>query len=289
MTSSEAERTGESFHEPTSGYLDGKRRPLLKALGAGIALPLGSGVAAARSGNGSDSDGTADTGPSAGEIDPLYGFATPDADALSDDLSPDHTVELHTDMPENPESPDRPPFFHFEPSGISAETGDVVQFVGESPDHTITAYHPAQGFQQRVPDGVPPFSSPVLSVGSAWLYEFTEPGVYDVYCGPHHVLGMSMRLVVGDLTADDVPDYEDTFEGSDDPPLLAPFSPDFLEHELNAISETNEDCEWPWLTPQEVLDAPVLDPTRIREQGSVSFADALSEIDRFAETGAEHD
>jgi plastocyanin len=50
--------------------------------------------------------------------------------------------------------------FHFEPSGLSVQCGDIVQFTYESPNHTISPYHPGQGFQQRVPDGVPPFSSP---------------------------------------------------------------------------------------------------------------------------------
>ncbi len=100
---------------------------------------------------------------------------------------------------------------------------------------------------------------------------------------------MSMRLVVGDLAAESVPDYEATFEGSDDPPLLPPFSPAFLEHELNAISDANEDCDWPWLTPQEVLDAPALDPMGIQERGAVSFVDVLADIDRFAEVGPLHD
>ncbi|MFD1563773.1 plastocyanin/azurin family copper-binding protein [Haloarchaeobius amylolyticus] len=289
MTPSGAERTDESPTESEAEWLDAQRRPLLKTLGVGAVLSLSSGLATARSNDASDAAAADGTEPNGTAIDPYYGLAIPDADAVSGDQSPDHEVELHTDEPDDPENPDRPPFFHFEPTGIHVDTGDVVQFTVDSPDHTITAYHPAQGFQQRVPDGVPPFSSPVLSLGGAWLYEFTEAGLYDVYCGPHHVLGMVMRIVVGDLESDDVPAYEDTFEGSDDPPLLPPFSKAFLEHELNATNEANEGCEWSWLTPQEILDAPSLDPATIQERSEVPFGDVLADIDRFADGVSGHD
>jgi len=53
------------------------------------------------------------------------------------------------------------------------------------------------------------------------------------------------------------------------------------EHELNAERDTNEDCAWPWVTPVEVLSAPVLDPDAIREAGAVPFEDVLDDIERF--------
>lgn len=248
------------------------RRPLLKALSAGAALSIGSGVATAdrRSMHGST-------------IDATYGFATTDADDLPEGLDPDHEVELHIDLPESLADPDRPPFFHFSPSGLHVETDDVVQFTAVEPDHAVTAYHEALGFQQRVPEEMPPFSSPVLNAGGAWLYEFDETGVYDMYCGPHHILGMVMRIVSGDV--DDAPEYVDTFEGregsEDEPPLLAPFSKEFLEHELNATSEENEDCEWSWVTPVEVLATDALDPEHIQEEETVPFEEVREDMERF--------
>ncbi|MBZ6496339.1 plastocyanin [Haloterrigena longa] len=283
MMAPDEERTEESLDNPLNKRFDFERRPLLKLLSAGTMLSLGTNTAIA---SGDESNGSDDEATSSRRIDPQYGFATPDATAVPENLEPDHVVELHTDEPDDPNDPDRTPFFHFDPSGIHVNAGDVVQFTPESPDHTITAYHPGVGFQQRVPDGVPPFSSPVLSIDSAWLYEFTEAGVYDLYCGPHHVLGMSMRIIVGDLTEEDIPDYEDTFEGSQDPPLLAPFSREFLEHELNETNDANEGCEWSWLTPQEILDADVLDPETIQDRGTVPFRDVLADIDRFADETA---
>lgn len=92
------------------------------------------------------------------------------------------------------------PEFYFEPSGLFIEPGDTVRFIAATPHHTVTAYHPLQGKPQRVPDGVEPFSSPVLPIGSAWEYTFTIPGVYDLWCAPHEQYGMAMRLVVGEAS-----------------------------------------------------------------------------------------
>lgn len=257
------------------------RRSVMKALGAGTVLSLGAGSATAEHDD-----------PHTPHIDARYGYATPDAGDVPKKLEPDHEVELHVVPPNRSES--QPPLFHFEPSGLSVEAGDVVQFTFTAPDHTITAYHPAHGFQRRIPEEAAPFSSPVVAVGGAWLYRFEHEGLYDLYCAPHHVLGMAMRVVVGDLEEDDVPDYEDTFAAT--PPLLAPFSKEFLEEELHeftafveAEDETvNEDCEWVWLTPREVLDTEALDPANVQDgDGKVSFDAVLDDIERV-DVGHDH-
>ncbi|WP_209309517.1 cupredoxin domain-containing protein [Haloarcula amylovorans] len=245
------------------------RRAVLQALGIGASVAVGSGVVAA------DHDD-----PHPPRIDSHYGYATPDANAVPERLAPDHTVELHVG---DPVPQEHGPLFHFEPTGLAVDPGDIVQFSVTTPDHTITAYHPAHGYQRRVPVDVPPFSSPVVSAGGAWLYRFEESGLYDLFCAPHHILGMAMRVVVGDLAEEDVPGYEDTFEGTEGPPpLLAPFSKQFLEHELERFSGGNEDCEWVWLTPQEVLDTDALDPGAIQaDDGRVSFDEVLADIERI--------
>lgn len=92
------------------------------------------------------------------------------------------------------------PQFFFEPAGLYVEPGDTIRFVAQSPHHTVTAYHPQQGKPQRVPDGVEPFSSPVLPVGTTWEYTFDVPGVYDIWCAPHESYGMVMRVVVGEAS-----------------------------------------------------------------------------------------
>src|SRR5690554_6136534 len=92
------------------------------------------------------------------------------------------------------------PEFYFEPVGLYVEPGDTVNFIAQSPHHTVTAYHPLQGKPQRVPDGVEPFSSPMIPIGGTWSYTFDIPGVYDVWCGPHESYGMAMRIVVGEAS-----------------------------------------------------------------------------------------
>ncbi|WP_440989700.1 cupredoxin domain-containing protein [Haloarchaeobius baliensis] len=283
-----AERGGESTADSTvsegtvdqSGSLpDVGRRALLWALGAGTAL-----TAAGSSTVTADPDGSQQT------IDPLYGYATPNADSVPDELQPDHTVELHVEEgtpwePRQPPATVHGPLFHFEPTGLAVEPGDIVQFTATTPDHSVTAYHPGHGYQRRVPEGVPPFSSPVISFEGAWLYRFDEPGLYDVFCAPHHILGMAMRIVVGEMSESDVPAYEDDFANEPGPPpLLAPFSQQFLEGELEHYSEPGENLnlEWAWLTPQEVLATPALDPGNIQSgDGTVSFETVLADIDRI--------
>lgn len=236
-------------------------------LGVGTALSLGAGSAVAEHDD-----------PHPPSIDSHYGYATPDASDVPKKLEPDHVVELHLTPPDPPQ----PPMFHFAPSGLAVDSGDIVQFTFEAPDHTITSYQPAHGYQRRVPEAAPPFSSPVISTGGAWLYRFETEGLYDMYCGPHRILGMVMRIVVGGLSEEEVPEYENTFEAP--PPLLTPFGKEELEFELQQLTAfidgDNEDCEWVWLTAKEVLDTPALDPGNIQSEGEVSFDEVLHDIDR---------
>jgi len=104
-----------------------------------------------------------------------------------------HEVTMHIDPVEG-----RPvPVFYFEPVGLLIQPGDTVDFVAVSPHHTATAYHAQHVKSHRVPDGVEPFSSPIVPVGQTWSYTFTVPGTYDIWCGPHEHYGMVMRIVVG--------------------------------------------------------------------------------------------
>lgn len=234
------------------------RRPLLRAVAAGAALSLGSGAASASHG-----------GPH-GRVDPYYGYPSPEPqDDLSGVVGPDttiHEVDLLIEFPLSPEDA-HPPFFYFEPTGLHVDPGDAVKFNFATPDHTITAYHPDLGWQQRVPDGVPPFSSPVGSTGGFWLYQFEEAGLYDAFCAPHEILGMVVRLVVGDPEA---PAYADDFEAV--PPLRAPTSP----AELQAILPL--DGPWPFLTPTQVLGTEALDQSAITADGSVPWSAIVDEL-----------
>ncbi|WP_081661365.1 plastocyanin/azurin family copper-binding protein [Halopiger djelfimassiliensis] len=277
------DRTEESTDRPRVEWFGFERRSLLQALGAGASLSLASGTASA---SGEESDGEVAAAETAEErtderngsnrIDPVFGYPTTDAEGIPAGLEPDHVVELHREFPEDPADPERTSVFHFEPSGLHVSAGDIVAFVYTDPNHTITAYHPGHGFQRRVPEGVPAFSSPIVQKDGAWLYRFERDGVYDLYCGPHEIAGMAMRIVVGELVEGELPDYVESFEA--EPPLFAPLSPAALENELNAESTPNDDCEWPWPTDGQVLASEALDPLAVQEAGEVPFAAVADEL-----------
>lgn len=187
------------------------RRGILRALGGAGALAAFAGAGATRERAASVANATDARSPAAarerarqsGDIDPMWGFP-----ALSDETEPptdpDHEVELQIRPSDAPT-----PEFLFDPTGLSIEPGDTVRFSYESPHHTVTAYHPAFGYLQRVPDEVPPFSAPALPQGGYWLYTFEQPGVYDLHCAPHEIFGHAMRLVVGSASgpgAEPLPD-----------------------------------------------------------------------------------
>lgn len=143
------------------------------------------------------------------------------------------------------------PDFYFDPVGLSLQPGDTVEFVVREELHTVTAYHPRfLGFQQRVPEGVPGFSSPPFLMDDSWYYRFDEPGVYDLLCLPHEGLGMVMRVVVTEEGTEEAPEaYPEPEPGTPGPSPIA-------------------------LT---VLSAPELDPQNVVDQGSVAWTD-LSDV-----------
>ena len=268
MTRPTEERT-EGGDDRLGERFDFARRPLLKALGGGTALSLGSGVAAASgdaSGDQASGDRDRDDGDRSEGIDPVFGYPTTDPEGIPEALAPDHEVELLAAPP----GPDRPPLLYFDPTGLRVDPGDVVQFTFLSPDHTVTAFHPRIGLDRRVPEAAEPFSSPVLGPETAWLYRFEHEGVYDLYCAPHLDLGMVMRLVVGDLADAELPEYAQTVEGLP--------SREQASQGLNEMSERNENCEWPFLMPADILGTDALDAMTVQDRGEVPFADVAAEL-----------
>jgi plastocyanin len=232
-------------NDTDSEHVSRRRRHVLQALGAGaIAVTVGSaGVAGAQGEGESDTD----------SIDPNLGYT-----ALSDQkelpVEPDHDVQVLVGPPANPDQ--QLPSFYYQPTGLAIETGDVVAFRFATPGHTISAYHPYAGRQQRIPergDGeLAWFSSPYLGGGATWLYQFDTPGVYDYYCGPHEIFGHVGRIVVGGVT--------------ETPPVPNPCLP----------PEEGGEEEGPGLRPPGqtaalVLRDPALDPQHIVESGAVPW------------------
>ena len=194
-----AETADESNRRRNSG-----RRAVLKATGIAAALPLVGGVGtASRSSASPERDGKGADEARPPIIHSHFGYSGTSDDEIPDRLEPDETVELHVDEDKIDDSK-LPALtvefgaFHFAPVGLHVEPGAIVEFTFHTPEHTATAYHPGQERQQRVPDGVPAFSSTVNEHDGFWLYRFEEEGVYDLFCAPHEWGGMGMRIVVGD-------------------------------------------------------------------------------------------
>lgn len=147
------------------------------------------------------------------------------------------------------------PEFYFEPTGLYIETGDTVQFTMATPHHNANAVHSAFDYQQRVPEDVPPFSSPILAGGTYWLYTFEKEGVYDFVCAPHEAFGMAGRIVAGSATG----------------PGIEPID----------IESDGEEARPPTLTAALVLSDRALHPEQIIEKGSVSWDDVTEESKRL--------
>jgi plastocyanin len=206
MTRSSEHRTEKS--DVSSSQPICRRRTVLRATGLGAALPIFGGTVTARrsASEPQGEQGETDT-VSPPKIHPHFGYSGTSGDEIPNRLEPDETVELHVD--ENRIDDTNLPAltvefgaFHFDPVGLHVEPGAIVEFVFSTPEHTATAYHPGQERQQRVPDGVPAFSSTVNEHHGFWLYRFEEEGVYDLFCAPHEWAGMGMRIVVGDDPGD---------------------------------------------------------------------------------------
>lgn len=151
--------------------------------------------------------------------------------------------------------------FYFGPAGLHARPGEVVLFSAESPDHAVASYHDRHGRQNRVPDGVGPFASPLVPVGGYWLFRFDAPGVYDVYCPPHEPFGMVARVVV---SAGDVP--EPSIEQTGRPPE---------SHNEVASILGGLDPNLP--SSLAALETDALSPANVVEEGTVPWADVVAE------------
>lgn len=272
MSGENAETIDESAANVTRDWFRTRRRPLLKALGVGATLSLGGGLAAGAG----DGSATQDGGESTSrQIHPTFGLSLAADEDVPDGIDPSQVVELHVEKeedvhegfpltpdPENPEQfVESEEEFFFDPVGIHLAPDDVVHYENLEHLHTVTAFHEKFGSEMfpmptRVPEGTPGFTSPIFVEDESWLYQFREPGVYDILCLPHLRFGMVQRVVVsadGDLTGLEMPP-----EPSREVPPNA----------------------------QSVLTAPELDPQQIVESGTVGWSDLTLETGPPAETPA---
>jgi len=113
----------------------------MKAVGVGAALTVVGGAGGAAASDDSAGNRIAQMNQETAETGSVY------------------TVQTLIGPPTNPE---RPADFFYQPTGLSVDVGDVVQFVFVAPDHNVVHYHPAFGMRRRGPTGVSAFSSPLL-------------------------------------------------------------------------------------------------------------------------------
>lgn len=240
------------------------RRTLLAAAGAtGLFGAVGQAA-------GTQSDG----GTAAGDGDavhPRFGY-TGTSPEERPPVDPDHTVQLEIRPREGAPIPE----FYFRPTGLAVEPGDTVRFASVTTHHTVTAYHPGFGNERRVPEGVPPFTSPVLVEGDYWLYTFEREGVYDVNCAPHEAFGMVARIVVGTgdatgqrtATGNETATRDRQSEGTQD--AATPPS-----------DGTAAEARPPLFTAALVLGDEALTPEAIRQSGTVGWDDIAAENKRL--------
>ena len=237
----------EQFPSDASSSLS--RRAVLAGVGVGTVASLAGCTGSAVSGDEADTASPTPTpgGDGADAVHPRWGFIGETMDTPAP-VEADHSVELL--IAERADGPI--PMFYFDPAGLFVEAGDVVEFVFATPDHAVTAFHAGLGRAQRVPDGVPALSSPMMTAGSYWLFRFETPGVYDLYCPPHEQFGMAMRVVVGEASG----------------PATEPVSTEPAAHGQPRP---------PMATAATVLNDDALTPVNVVEKGSVAWADVADE------------
>lgn len=245
------------------------RRKLLASMGAAGAVALagcssGTDGETPTDGDGTETDmsttqGTTDgteseteDGSTGDEVGARFGYVATAADE-EPPVEADHTVSLELAIRQDREVPE----FYFDPAGLYVEPGDTVRFDMASPHHNVNAYHPGFGYTRRVPEGVPPFSSPILTQDDYWLYTFEREGVHDYMCAPHETYGMVGRIVVGSATGPGANPVGD-----------APGGPRARSPPGTAAS---------------VLSADVMAPENIVEQESVAWSDVPDEAKQLQE------
>ncbi|WP_210424033.1 cupredoxin domain-containing protein [Halorussus ruber] len=267
-----------------------RRRSVLRALGgAGALAALGTASSAGATDATDDAptpEEVRDRSRQQETVDPVWGFP-----ALSEEASAPTSPQVEVELQIRPR--DAPiPEFVFEPTGVYIESGDTVRFSYESPHHTVTAYHPAFGYQQRVPDEVPPFSSPALPQGGYWLYTFDRPGVYDIHCAPHEIFGHAMRIVVGSPSGPGSDPLPDLCAGQEEGATATETAVTTVPEgggeeggdgggqeggEGGEQEGGEEELSFPRVGAYSVLSDPALDPDNIVDERRVSWDDLAPE------------
>ncbi|MGM0506566.1 MAG: SCO family protein [Bacteroidota bacterium] len=84
----------------------------------------------------------------------------------------------------------------FVPDLLEIRSGTTVQFQVEEGMHTVTAYHPDNRRELRIPDGAPSFDSGPLGEGDRWHLTLDTEGTYNYFCLPHERMGHKGQIRV---------------------------------------------------------------------------------------------
>lgn len=83
----------------------------------------------------------------------------------------------------------------FEPREVSVNPGDVIRFNVLEGLHTVTAYHPDNRRELRIPPGAASFDSGALTAGDTWFLKITQTGEYNYFCMPHERMGHVGKII----------------------------------------------------------------------------------------------
>jgi plastocyanin len=118
---------------------------------------------------------------------------------------------------------------HFHPHVVWVQPGGTVTFHNESGAHSATAYAPANDMPSRIPEAAEAFDSGTLTEsGATFEHTFETEGVYDLFCAPHHQLGMVASVIVGKPDPEGQP-------GLAEPQSAIPAQARTRIHELNGL------------------------------------------------------
>ncbi|MBP1807408.1 pseudoazurin [Rubellimicrobium aerolatum] len=79
----------------------------------------------------------------------------------------------------------------FEPSFVTAQVGDVIEFVATDKGHNV------ESIEGMLPEGAEAFES---KMGEGYSLTVTAEGLYGVACKPHMMMGMVGLVLVGEPT-----------------------------------------------------------------------------------------
>lgn len=175
--------------------------------------------------------------------------------------------------------------YYFEPSNLTIQPGDTVNFVNAQEDmHDVMFINVPKGVDEMI-------MSPMHEKeGDKFSYTFTVPGTYQYHCHPHEALGMKGTLIVGqaskpgETVAMDHHKMTEKAEGksSGDDHASAKTSADLAQatgkinnvdaagHKINVTHDPIKSLGWPKMKMEFLVDSSV-DLSGFKAGDSVAF------------------